>query len=209
MIRRLEEKKLESLKIQFPVSISSFQSLSSNFLTLSLAQHIEQRVAVFVDVSNMYYSAKNLYKSKVDFKKLLANSVENRKLIRAFAYVIKADIEAERGFFGALSKQGYEVRSKDLQIFFGGAKKGDWDVGMAIDAVILSEKIDVVIIVSGDGDFAPLVDYLKNAKGCRVEIVAFGRTASNQLVEKADAFLDIDKTPRSFLIRETRPNRSK
>jgi len=175
---------------------------------MTLAKHKEQRVAVFVDVSNMYYSAKNLFKKKVDFSKILKTAVSQRKLIRAFAYVIKADIETEKGFFEALEKQGYEVKAKDLKIFFGGAKKGDWDVGLAMDAVILSGKIDVAIIVSGDGDFAPLVDYLRNSRGCRVEVVAFGRTASSELVEAADGFLDIDKAPSSFLIRGTKPKRT-
>ena len=111
------------------------------------SQQKEQRAAVFVDVQNMYYSAKNLYQSKVDFGRVLTNAVSGRKLVRAFAYVIKADVGAEREFFEALSKFGYEVKEKELQIFYGGAKKGDWDVGLCMDAVRIMPKIDVMVLV--------------------------------------------------------------
>lgn len=163
-------------------------------------KHPEQRVGVFVDVANMYYSAKNLHNAKVDFGHVLKESVGVRKLIRALAYVIRADIEPEQDFFNALSKQGYEVREKDLQVFYGGAKKGDWDVGISVDAIKLADKLDVVIIVTGDGDFIPLVKYLQDNKGCRVEVVAFGKTTSSKLIETADDFIDLDSDQRKFLI---------
>src|SRR5437870_13685928 len=92
-------------------------------------QHKQQRIGVFVDVQNMYYSAKNLYQSKVDFGRILAEAIAGRQLIRAFAYVIKADVGAEKEFFEALHKMGFEVREKELQIFYGGFKKGNWDGG--------------------------------------------------------------------------------
>ena len=84
----------------------------------------EQRVGVFVDVQNLYYSAKNLYKAKVNFASVLRDAVSGRKLVRAFAYAIKADIKEEKGFHVALEKIGYEVKTKDLQTFPGGAKNG-------------------------------------------------------------------------------------
>ncbi|MFH1566129.1 MAG: NYN domain-containing protein [bacterium] len=163
--------------------------------------HNDQRVGVFVDVSNMYYSAKNLYGAKVDFGKVLQFAVSDRKLIRAFAYVIKADVGTEKEFFDALEKRGFEVRTKDLQVFLGGAKKGDWDVGIAMDAIRLADKVDVIVLVTGDGDFSALVDYLKNNKGCRVEIVGFERTTSSMLVNSADAFSNLEKEPEKFLIK--------
>ena len=86
-------------------------------------KHKDQRVGVFVDVQNMYYSAKNLYGAKVDFGKLLTHCVAERKLIRANAYVIKAPNSAEDNFFTALQKQGFNIKSKDLQVFAGGTKK--------------------------------------------------------------------------------------
>ena len=101
----------------------------------------EQRLGVFVDVQNMYYSARNLYNSKVNFGQILKEAVNDRSLVRAMAYVIKADIKEEKNFFEALSKIGYEIKSKDLQTFAGGAKKGDWDVGIAMDAIELAPKL--------------------------------------------------------------------
>lgn len=156
-----------------------------------MIKHKEQRVGVLVDVSNMYHSAKNLYKKRVDFKEVLKDAVAGRKLIRAIAYAIKTETEDEMPFFEALSQQGFEVKMKDLQIFSTGAKKADWDVGISVDAIKLSEKLDVIILVTGDGDYLPLVSYLQNTKGCLVEVMAFRQTASSLLVEEADDFINL------------------
>jgi uncharacterized LabA/DUF88 family protein len=158
-----------------------------------------QRVGIFVDVQNMYYSAKNLYSKKVNFGKILEIGVGGRQLVRAIAYVIKADIEPEGNFFEALQKQGYEVRMKDLQIFFGGAKKGDWDVGIAMDIMRTAAKLDVVILVSGDGDFKDLLEHVKSL-GCRAEVMAFRKTASTKIIEQADRFVDLDSIKKEILI---------
>lgn len=160
---------------------------------------VNQRVGVFVDVSNLYHSAKNLYHSKVDFSQVLHAAVNGRELVRAIAYVIRADVDQEQAFFDALTKSGFEVREKDLQVFAGGAKKGDWDVGLALDAIKIAPHLDVVVLISGDGDFLPLVSYLKENKGCRVEVVGFGKTTSGRLSEEADEFLDLDGS-RKYLI---------
>lgn len=163
------------------------------------AQHKEQKVAVFVDVQNMYYSAKNLYGAKVDFKKVLLTAIAGRKLIRAFTYVIKADVGSEKDFFDALSNIGYEVREKDLQIFLGGSKKGDWDVGLCMDVVRMLPKIDTVVLVSGDGDYSDLLEYSRS-QGVRTEVIAFGKTASSKLLERSEYFLDMGEYPDRFLI---------
>ena len=165
-------------------------------------QHKEQRIAVFVDVQNIYYSAKHLYKAKVNFRALLKTAVSGRKLVRAIAYVIKADIKDEESFFDALEKIGFEVKAKDLQVFYGGAKKGDWDVGIAMDAIELAPKIDTVVLVSGDGDFVPLVEHLRRALGCRVEVIAFGGSTSSKLREAVDLFIDLDEDPGKYLMRK-------
>lgn len=160
-----------------------------------------QRVGVFVDVANMYYSAKNLYQAKVNFKEILKSAVASRALIRAIAYVVKTElIPEEKTFFEALKKIGFEVKAKPLQVFYGGIKKGDWDVGIVIDAIELAPKLDVVILVSGDGDFVPLVEHLKRAMSCRVEVVAFSKSASSKLIEAADSFLDLCKD-KKYLIK--------
>ena len=146
-----------------------------------------------MDVANMYHSAKNLYGARVNFKEVLKTAVASRRLIRAIAYVIKSSSIEEEGFFDALDKQGFEVKSKDLQIFLSGAKKADWDVGIAVDTIKLADKLDVVILVTGDGDYTPLVHYLKENKGCLVEVIGFGKTTSSKLREVADDFINMDE----------------
>jgi uncharacterized LabA/DUF88 family protein len=167
-----------------------------------IVKNPDQRVAVLVDVQNMYYSAKNLFKSRVNFKKLLAVSVSRRILVRAIAYVIKAEPdEKENEFFDALYNAGFEVKEKNLQVFFGGAKKGDWDIGIAMDAIRLGHKVDSVILVSGDGDFKPVVNYLQQSLGCLVEVVAFKKTANHELIEMSDDFINIEDFARDLLFR--------
>lgn len=156
-----------------------------------MIKHKEQRVGVFVDVANMYHSAKNLFQRRVDFGQVLKEAVGGRKLIRAIAYAIKTKTGEEDLFLEALEKQGFEVRIKDLQIFLSGVKKADWDVGMAIDAIRIAPKLDVIILVTGDGDFIPLVRFLRDHLGCIVEIMAFQKTCSSKLIEEADDFTDL------------------
>ena len=165
-----------------------------------MAQYPSQRVGVFVDVQNMYYSARNLYQKKVNFGEILKEAVKGRQLIQATAYVIKADVGEEESFYEALRKIGFDVRMKDLQIFAGGTKKGDWDIGLAMDALRIGPKLDVIVLVSGDGDFIDLIRYLKEAVGCRVEVIAFGQTASAKLIEEAHQFTDLSKSQNRFLI---------
>lgn len=164
-----------------------------------MIKHKEQRVGVLVDVSNMYHSAKNLYKKRVNFKEVLKEAVAGRKLIRAIAYVVRTEQGEETPFFEALDKLGFEVNMKDLQIFAGGAKKGDWDVGITVDAIKLAENMDVIILITGDGDYVPLVTYLKSNKGCLVEVLAFGKTASGKLIEESDDFIDLSGDKRFLL----------
>ena len=160
----------------------------------------EQRVGIFVDVQNMYYSAKFIHSAKVNFRTILTEAVRGRNLIRAIAYVIKADVKDEENFFDALKNFGYEVKAKDLQVFYGGAKKGDWDVGIAMDLIELAPKLDAVVLSSGDGDFVPLVEHIKHALGCYVEIMSFGKSCSQKLIESADRFIDMDQDPQPFLL---------
>ena len=160
----------------------------------------DQRVGVLVDIQNLYYSAKVLYKKKVNFGQLLKSGVGDRKLIRAIAYGIKTLEGQEEKFFEALEKAGFEVKTKDLQIFPGGAKKGDWDVGIAIDAVKMSKNLDAIVLVSGDGDYIPLVKYIQSTTGCRVEGIAFKESTSNKLIEELDNFTNLSENKKKFLI---------
>ncbi len=167
---------------------------------MSLTKHKNQRVAVLIDVQNMYHSAKALYKKRVNFKEVLKSAVAGRQLIRAIGYVIKTETGEERPFFEALSNIGIELKIKDLQVFPGGSKKADWDVGMTLDAVRLANSaIDALVLVTGDGDFVHLVEYLKG-NGKQVEVVAFGKSTSSRLREAADDFTDLEENPRKFLI---------
>lgn len=159
---------------------------------------MDQRVGVFVDVQNLYYSARSLYNARVNFANVLKEAVGERKLVRAIAYVIRASIPEEKNFFAALEKSGYEVKAKDLQIFPGGAKKGDWDVGITMDMVQMMSKLDAIIIASGDGDYEDAVRYLK-ANGTRAEAIAFGRSTSSKLKDAVDDFIDLDDAPRKYL----------
>ncbi|MFC1609046.1 NYN domain-containing protein [Patescibacteria group bacterium] len=167
-----------------------------------MAKFKEQRIGMLVDIQNLYYSARVLYKKKVNFKNVLMSGVANRKLIRAMAYGIKTLEGSEEKFLEAVEKHGFEVKTKDLQIFPGGAKKGDWDVGIAVDAIKMSKSLDVIVLVSGDGDFIPLVEYIQNTTGCRVELIAFKESASARLIEAADDFIDLSSAKKKFLIQK-------
>jgi len=187
----------------------------------SNASYPNQRVGIFVDVQNLYHSAKNLYRGRVNYAELIKHLVGDRQLIRAMAYVVKSegivettphpdrvaqhehdakiDVSTEAAFFEALEKAGLELRMKDLQVWADGAKKADWDVGMAVDAIRMSSFLDVIILVTGDGDFLPLIDYLKWGAGRVVEVAAFRRSASAKLQEAADNFIGIEDVPRAVM----------
>ncbi len=159
----------------------------------------DQRVGVFVDVQNLYYSARNIYSARVKFNEVLNAAVAGRKLIRAIAYVVEANMPEEESFFEALQKAGFEVKRKELQTFAGGHQKGDWDVGIAMDIVKLMNKLDVVVLCSGDGDYAPLLEYLQMS-GQFTETVAFGKSCSGKIKELTDYFIDLDENPKQYLM---------
>mgnify|MGYP001560874157 FL=1 len=167
---------------------------------MTVIKHSGQRVGIFIDTQNLYHSAKNLYKKRVNFGQVVKEGLAGRTLIRAIAYVVRTESGEEQGFIDALEKAGIETKTKDLQIFYGGAKKGDWDVGIAVDAINLSPKLDAVILLSGDGDFVPLVEYLKYNRGCQVEVIAFGKSSSARLIDAVDDFIDLDLNSKKYLI---------
>ena len=175
---------------------------------MGVIRHPEQRVAILIDTQNLYHSAKNLYKAKVNFKAIVEAALGGRRLVRALSYVVNTESGEEAAFFDALEKVGIEIKTKDLQVFYGGAKKADWDVGMAIDAIKLAQKVDAIVIATGDGDFIPLVEYVKS-QGCQVEAITFGRSASGRLREVVDDFIDLDESPREYLIGYRPSNRSR
>jgi uncharacterized LabA/DUF88 family protein len=167
---------------------------------MAVIKHSAQRVGVFIDTQNLYHSAKHLYKARVNFANVLEEAVGGRILVRAIAYVIKTDSGEESAFFDALTKIGIETKVKDLQIFADGAKKADWDVGLAIDAVKLAPRLDTIILATGDGDYVPLIEHLDMHYGCQVEVISFGRSSSSKLKEAAHAFTDMGEDPKKFTI---------
>lgn len=164
-------------------------------------KHPEQRVAIFIDTQNMYYSARNLYGARVNFKNIVEDAVAGRKLTRAIAYVVATKTGEEKPFFEALQGAGIETKEKDLQIYAGGVKKADWDVGIAVDAIKLADKVDAIVLASGDGDFYPLLEYLSGVKGCLVEVMSFRETTSSKLLEIVDSFTDLSQDPKRYLMK--------
>jgi len=169
--------------------------------------HQGQRVGIFVDVQNIYHSAKNLYKSRVNFEQLMKALIRDRSLVRAFAYVVKSEhlvhaeeeMSGEGLFFEALKKAGLELRLKDLQIYPDGLKKADWDVGLAVDAIRMASSLDTIILVTGDGDFVPLVEYLIVGLGKHVEVAAFSKTTSGKLKDATNKFIELEKIPKILM----------
>ncbi len=164
-------------------------------------KHAGQRVAVLIDVQNLYHSAKNLYGARTNFGAILKLAVSNRSLIRVFAYVVRTKTGEEKPFFDALIKLGIETRVRDLQEFYGGAKKADWDVGITVDAIRIAPSVDTIVLCSGDGDFLQVVEFLKN-QGKRVEIIAFGKSASAKIKEAADEFIDLESDPEKYMFKK-------
>ncbi len=151
---------------------------------------VHQRVGVFIDVQNMFYAARQLYGSKLNFARLLEYVARDRALVRAIAYVVQTPEIDQSNFLTMLRSNGYEIRSKDLKQRPDGSAKGDWDMGLALDALAMSERLDVVAIVSGDGDFAELVNFLK-ARGVRVEVYSFPYSTAEELRHSANEYFQM------------------
>jgi len=171
----------------------------------NMVKYAGHRVAVLIDTQNLYHSARKLYNFRVNFSEILNKAIEGKTLIRAWAYAIRTKTGEEKFFFEALEKLGIEMRIKDLQEYVGGLKKGDWDVGITVDAIKISTSVDTVVICSGDGDFVPLIEYLQN-QGKRVEVIAFGKSTSSKIKEIADEFIDLGKAAKRYLLEKNYEN---
>ncbi len=150
----------------------------------------QPRVGVFVDVQNMFYAAKDRFERRVDYIKLLDLIVGPRHLMSAFAYIVQIPEIKQSNFISLLEHNGYTIRSKDLRLRGDGSAKGDWDVGIAVDVVSMLGSLDVVILASGDGDFCPLAELIKQQHK-RIEVVAFEHNTSMDLQAMADQFFPI------------------
>ena len=163
------------------------------------AVHPDQRVAVLADAQNLYHTAQSVYSQNIDYAELLDGAVRGRKLTRAIAYVIRADVPDEESFFDALVDIGFETKIKEIRTFGDGSKKADWDVGMSLDAITLADHVDTVVLCTGDGDFSRLCTHLRH-EGVRIEVLAFGESTAESLVEATDEFRDLSEAGDRFLL---------
>lgn len=154
-----------------------------------------KRLGVFIDVQNVYYGARKL-KGKLDFDALLEAAVGGRRLIQSTAYVVESKEIDQSGFIARLEQRAIEVRRKRVRVRADGSRKGDWDMELALDVLDATPRLDVVVLVSGDGDFTSLVRHVKRA-GPRVEVIGFPRNTAKSLIEAADHFQPLD---RKFMI---------
>lgn len=158
-----------------------------------------RRVGVFIDIQNMYYSARNLYGQKVNFLNIVKAATGDQQLIRAIAYGVATKTGDETAFFEALHNVGIEVMTKDLLEYDSGQKKGDWDVGITIDIVRMCDMLDVVVLVSGDGDYVPVGEYVKG-RGRIFQVMSFRESTSTRLVDFADVYTNLSDDRARFLI---------
>ena len=172
-----------------------------------------ERVAVFVDGANLYHSIKNYYKGVLDYGRLLAAAVGERKLLRATFYIVEKQETDEsqgsasaRSFVYNLNKFGYKVRSKPLVVHetlspegertF--SHKGDWDIGIVVDMMRLADHADTYVLVSGDGDYVEAVEYLQSERGIRVEVISAAQCTSQALLDVCDLHTDLADIPDLF-----------
>jgi len=155
----------------------------------------DKRVGVFIDVQNVYYGARKL-KGLLDFDALMESAVGARRLIQSTAYVVESKEIDQSWFIARLQQKAIEVRRKTLKVRADGSTKGDWDMELALDILDAAAGLDVVVLVSGDGDFTSLVKRVKRI-GPRVEVIAFPRHTAKSLLEAADRFQPLD---RKFMI---------
>ncbi|AEN04585.1 NYN domain-containing protein [Halolamina sp.] len=161
--------------------------------------HEGQRVAVLADAQNLYHTAQSIYSRNIDYSALLEKATMDRELTRAIAYVIRADSPEEESFFEALREIGFETKLKEIKTFGDGSQKADWDVGIVLDAVTLASKVDTLVLVSGDGDFARLCHHLRH-EGVRVEVFSFENSTAEELIEACDSFHDMAEREEQFLL---------
>jgi len=163
-----------------------------------LRKETEIRVGVFVDVQNVFYGAKKEYNARLDFGKLLPFIVGNRRLVIAYAYVIENPDIDQKGFFQFLDHRSYTVKRKELIRHADGTLEGDWDMEIALDMIELAGQLDVIALVSGDGDFVPVLKRIK-LKGPKIEVYGFTHNTAADLKEVADVFVPI---PRELMLQK-------
>ncbi|WP_136246917.1 LabA-like NYN domain-containing protein [Halomonas borealis] len=151
-----------------------------------------QTVLILLDVQNLYYTSRQAHRRNVDYNALWARATDGRRVTRAIAYAIDRGDEKQRQFQNILRAIGFEVRLKPFIQRADGSAKGDWDVGITLDAVDHVAEADVVVLASGDGDFAPLVDRLRDRFDAEVEVFGVPAYTADALIRSASRFVPVE-----------------
>jgi uncharacterized LabA/DUF88 family protein len=151
-----------------------------------------RRVGIFVDVANIFYASLDAER-EIDYPALLAHTTKGRELVRAYAYTgLDPENEAQKKFHRFLSESGYRVVAKEVRRFRDGAMKANLDIELVVDLMRLAPRLDVAVIVAGDGDYAPAIRAIMDM-GVRVEVICFRRNTSKDLLDVADSFEEISE----------------
>lgn len=153
-----------------------------------------EKVAIFVDVQNVYYTARQIFGKHFDYNKFWQQATAGREVVTAMAYAIERGDEKQYQFQNILRAIGFEVKLKPFIQRADGSAKGDWDVGITIDAMEYSNSADVIILVSGDGDFDLLANKIREDKGKRVEVYGVAQLTAKSLINAASEFVPIDQS---------------
>ena len=151
-----------------------------------------EKVLILVDVQNVYYTTKQIHKQNFDYNYFWSKVTSNREIVKAIAYTTDRGDEKQKQFQNILSAIGFEVKLKPFIQRSDGSAKGDWDVGITIDAMEYSAAADVVVLASGDGDFALLVEKIKREHGLSVEVYGVRQLTASALIRAATKFVPIE-----------------
>ncbi|MGF1742347.1 NYN domain-containing protein [Vibrio profundum] len=152
---------------------------------------IRQKIAILVDVQNVYYTTRDKYQHNFDYNRFWELVTQDREVIQANAYAIASQDSKQRQFHHILRGVGFQVHLKPFIQRRDGSRKGDWDVGIALDAIELAEEVDVVVLVSGDGDFEVLINRIHSKYAKQVEVFGVPGLTAQNLADAADRFIPI------------------
>ncbi|ELR64831.1 hypothetical protein C942_01921 [Photobacterium marinum] len=153
-----------------------------------------EKVAIFVDVQNIYYTVKDTYGCNFDYNAFWAEATQDREVVAAYAYAIHRGDEKQRQFQNILRGIGFEVKLKPFIQRSDGSAKGDWDVGITLDVIEHAPDVDRIILLSGDGDFDLLVDKVQTKYSTQVEIYGVPGLTAGSLINTASFFREIEQT---------------
>ncbi|MDB1126244.1 LabA-like NYN domain-containing protein [Vibrio algarum] len=151
-----------------------------------------ESVAILVDVQNIYYTTRDRYKSHFDYNAFWRKATANREVLEANAYAIASNNPKQRQFHHILRGIGFNVKLKPFIQRMDGSAKGDWDVGITLDAIELAMQADVIILLSGDGDFDLLAQRIRNKYKKEIEVYGVKDLTAQSLIESVDRFIEID-----------------